>query len=224
MSGSESSSGPRPANGFSVIELVVALAIIIVVSAFSVPQFIGARRALRAASIATEIVSEMRKARQMAMAQRRAVTLQYDDTTKRLNVINHGADANGVGFTGAAVLLDPNYPNTNASTVVASRPLAGGGAATSEITYGKPPTAPTSANNLDDRTTLSALNASRQVNITFQPDGRVIDGTTQQPSDFALSFYNSVKPTETARAVSVLGGTGRIKAWRYSSSANKYVE
>ncbi len=210
------------AKGFTIVELVVVLAIIITVSAISAQQLAGARRIMRSAAVARTVVSALRDARQMAISQRRAITFQYDDANKQINIINHGADANGVGISGLGVLTATNYPNTTSSSVERTYPLVSSGLPASDIKYGLPSLAPNGATTLDDKTTLTALTNNR-LNITFQPDGTVVNnaGVSQ---DAALFIYNGVKPLNTAMAISVLGGTGRIKLWRYSSGASKYVE
>jgi hypothetical protein len=61
------------------------------------------------------------------------------------------------------------------------------------------------------------------INITFLSDGTAINAAGNYANP-ALFFYNNVVPNQTASAVSVLGAAGRIKVWRYSTSANKYTE
>jgi prepilin-type N-terminal cleavage/methylation domain-containing protein len=212
----------RSAKGFTVIELVVVVAIISILGAISVQQMISSRRLIRSAAVTREIVSALRDARQMAVSQRRAITFQYDDAKKQINIINHGADADGVGVSGIVVLSASNYPNTTGSSVERTYLLASTGIPASDIAYGLPSGAATGAGTLGDNSTLSAL-TNQKLNVTFQPDGSIINsaGTTK---DFALFIYNASKPKDTASAVSILGGTGRIKAWRYSKGADKYVE
>ena len=105
------------AKGFTLMELVVVVSIIGILGAVSVQQLIGSRKLIRSAAVTREIVGALRDARQMAVSQRRAITFQYDDTKKQVNIINHGADANGVGVSGIGVLTATNYPNTTGSSV-----------------------------------------------------------------------------------------------------------
>jgi prepilin-type N-terminal cleavage/methylation domain-containing protein len=210
------------ARGFTLLELVIVLTIVTILGAISVQQLIGSRRLLRSTAITREVASALRDARQLAISQRRAITFQYDDTKKQINIINHGADADSVGISGISVLTASNYPNTAGSSVERTYQLASTGIPTSDIAYGMPSGAASGSNTLDDKTVLTAL-VSSKLNVTFQPDGSVVNsaGATR---DVAFFVYNAAKPLETAMAVSVLGGTGRIKAWRYSKGAGKYVE
>lgn len=147
------------------------------------------------------------------MSQRRAVTLQYDDQTKQVLIIRQPA-------AGKAVLSLPNFPNATGSVQVSSTTLTGNGVDPSELIYGLPGSV---SSTLSDGTSLTSLPGNKKINITFQPDGSVIDANGN-PVNFALFFYNSKAPSSTASAVSVLGSAGRIKTWNYSGNANKYVE
>lgn len=210
------------AKGFTVAELVVVIAIISILGSVGIVQMAGARRLLRSAAVTREIVSALRDARQMAVSQRRAITFQYDDATKQVNIINHGADAQGTGVSGTGVLSASNYPNTTGSSIERTYSLTSTGIAAGDIGYGLPSGLATSVGTLGDNTSLSTL-ASQKLNVTFQPDGSVIT-SSGATNNVALFIYMKARPLDTAVAISVLGGTGRIKAWRYSSSASKYVE
>lgn len=199
--------------GVSLVELLIVAAIMVAVGGIAVPQIVGMRRLWRSSSMPREIVSQLRLARQQAMTQRRAVTFQYDDATKQISIIRHAT-------SGPAILVAGGYPNTNNSVVVNSRTLAGDGVVPSEISYGIP--SGVSVSSLDD-TTSPSTRVANAVNVTFQPDGSVID-SDGDPLNSAIFIFNSKVPLETASAISVLGSSGRIKLWRYSSRANKYVE
>jgi len=159
------------------------------------------------------------------MSQRQAYTFQYEDTTtkKEIKVL-------GPVTVGAAALSSsaPGCPITT-PTAVSTVGLNQGGLPISEISYGIPiaselpsgaPVIPTGA--LDDGASKTAL-ASSKICITFQPDGRVIDSTGALV-DRALYIYNNRAAQATASAISVLGSSGRVKMWRYTTGANKYVE
>lgn len=208
--------------GFTLTEMVIVVGAIAIIAAIGIPQVVGARRMIRSVGLTREMAGGLRDARQMAISRRRAVTFQYDDDAKVVKLIDHGVNDQGLGKSGITVLTAGNYPYSTGSTVASTMMLTAGGLPASEIGYGLPTGVVLNANKLSDNTTLVELSDHR-LNITFQPDGTIIDNTGK-PRDFAFIIYNKVKPKETAAAISILGITGRIKAWRYSESVQKFLE
>jgi prepilin-type N-terminal cleavage/methylation domain-containing protein len=214
---------PPIESGFSLIEMLIVLAMIGVLTAAAVPQIISQRRLVRTSTVVREVSTQLRLTRQLAMSQRRAYTFQYDDTTKELKII-------GPISPGTVALADPGYPNNTGSSTIASVPLTQGGLSASEIVYGIPtasdlpsgaPAIPTTA--LADGVSKTNLNGSNNLNITFQPDGSVID-TGGGLANRALFIFNGRAAQATASAVSVLGASGRVKIWRYTTNGNRYAE
>jgi type II secretory pathway pseudopilin PulG len=212
----------RSCGGWGLIEALIAIALMLIISVIAIPQIVSSRRLFRMAGIPREVVSLMRLARQRAMAERQAFTFQYDDTTKQILVIDHNA-------AGAAILNDLNYPDTAGSFRVVVTQLTGGGVTATDIIYGIPPPpnpptpgVPAAAATLDDNTTFTPL-VNNKLNVTFQPDGSVINGLGN-PVNRTFFIYNLRAPVDTAKAISVLGTGGRIKAWRYDTNAKKFIE
>jgi prepilin-type N-terminal cleavage/methylation domain-containing protein len=203
----------RTERGVTLIELIIVAAIIGTVVSIGILQLGSMRRLTSSAAIPLQFKVQLRLARQHAMSQRRAVTLQYDDQTKQIAIIRQPA-------AGTAVLSLPNFPNPTGSVQLSSMTLTGNGVDTSELVYGPPDSI---SSTLSDGTSLTSLPINKKINITFQPDGSIIDANGN-PVNFALFFYNSKVPNMTASAVSVLGSAGRIKTWKYNGDANKYVE
>ena len=228
----ERTQGEMKNKGFSVIELVVVLAIAGILTAIAIPQMLAQRRLIRSTGVTREIATQLRLARQLAMSQsgatptgalaRVAFTFQYDNSLKRISII-------GPIPAGTAALGDANYPNNTGSRVVSTVLLTQGGLASSEITYGIPTSSdlpagayPIPTGALGDGVSRTNL-SSGKLNITFQPDGSVIDAANA-PLNRAMFFFNKKAAQDTASAISVIGASGRVKVWRYGSNANAYAE
>ena len=203
----------RSEEGVSLLELIIVFAIVAIVVSFGIFQVASMRRLNSSAAIPLQLKTQLRLARQQAMSQRRAVTLQYDDQTKKISIIRQPA-------AGKAVLSLSNFPTPTGSVQVSSTTLTGNGIDPSDLVYGPPGSV---SSTLSDGTSLTSLPVNKKINITLQPDGSVIDANGN-PVNFALFFYNSKAPNLTASAVSVLGSAGRTKTWKYNGNANKYVE
>lgn len=211
-------------SGRTIIEALTVVAIAGVLTAVAIPQLISSRRLVRSAALPREIVTQLRYTKQQAMSQRQAFTFQYDDATKTIRIIDHNNNENpnaACNVSGAAIVADSNYPNTPCSNVALTVPLTGRIVLPSaELSFGVPPGV--GVTNLSDNTSPTPL-AGGKLNVTFQPNGTIIDGA----GNFAnktLFFYNNKAARETAAAISVLGASGRIKLWRFNSSANQYAE
>jgi Tfp pilus assembly protein FimT len=214
--------GWRAEDGRTIIEVLIVVIIGALMTSFAIPQMLASRRLQRSTVLAREVLAQLRFTRQQAMSQRQAFTFQYDNSTKTIKIFDHQNNNNGNPaclMPGTQVLTTLNYPNTACSVTALTVPLASTVPA-SEITYGVP--SGISNSNLGDGSTLTALSGT-VVNITFQPDGTVMDSSKNYVNK-SLYFYNSVVPTQTATAISVLGAAGRVKVWRYSTSASKYSE
>ncbi|MGH9969273.1 MAG: pilus assembly FimT family protein [Pyrinomonadaceae bacterium] len=214
--------------GFSLMEFLIVVAIGSILTAIAIPQMVAQRRLSRSTAVTREIMTQLRYARQLAMSQsgatatgalrRVAYTFQFDDATKRIRII-------GPIPAGTISLADPNYPNLAGSAAVVTVPLTQGGLSQGEISTGIPanlPGSPTAVEGIN-----GADLAGGRVNITFQPDGSVIDATNN-PVDRAIFIYNNKASQSTASAISVRGASGRVKIWRYTVNANannsRYVE
>jgi type II secretory pathway pseudopilin PulG len=209
-------------SGYSLVQLLVTIAIAGTLSAVAIPQMVVQRRLMRSRAITREIATQMRLARQLAMSQRQAITFQYDTATATINIIDHNNDTTTNPLTGLQVLSASGYPNTTASTVIGTISLAQGGLTTAEIGWGIPAGIPGPPTTADGLSVPDLSTASNKLNITFQRDGSVID-STGNPNSQALFIYNNKAPDATAAAISVMGLSGRVKIWRFNN-VDSYVE
>ena len=190
-----------------------------IIAGISLPQIISARRILQFNGLSREISSQLRFARQQAMSQRQVFRVRYDDSSKKILIIDNeeaGTPANPIAGTAA----NPLGNNPNNDVIVKTTALASTGVPASEIRYGPPPPVLATA-ALPDGTTMTAP-VTNLVEIIFQPDGSVQDANGN-PVNQALFFYDTQAPGDTAMAVSVLGAGGRVKVWKYNKNANSYI-
>lgn len=212
--------GPRPtvpaahsSRGHSLIEMLIVLVMIGVLTSFALPQLLAARRLSRSLGITRELLAQLRHTRQLAMSEKQAFTFQYDNRTKQISIIDHNSNS------GSTLLFDPSYPNTLGSSVVSATPLAET-SLSSEMTFGIPAGLP--RDPLGDGIAMTPF-VKNQLNITFQPDGQVIDATGN-PVGRAMFIYNNRAARATASAISIMGTSGRVKIWRYDARAKLYAE
>ncbi len=196
--------------GFSLVELVIALAVIGILAGISIPQIITVKRVMRFKGITREMTALIRFTRQQAMSQRQVFRFRYDHRTKQVVIIDNeelGTAAN------------PLANNPANDRIVKTVSFSGPSLLDSEMVWGRPPGAPAT---LSDGTVATAL-VNNQLEFSFQPDGTVLDANGALASR-ALFFYHSLYPDETAMAISVIGAGGRVKLWRYNRNANLYID
>lgn len=210
----------RDDRGFSLIQLMLVMVIMGILTAVAIPQMIAQRRLTRSIDVTRELMTQMRLARQLAMAQRQAITFQYDTTNEAINIIDHNnADT---PTSGVDVLTAAGYPSTAGSTVLSTVSLRQGGLQSGEMSWGIPASLPGSPTTADGLVVPNISTASNKLNITFQRDGSVVDATGN-PVDTALFIYNNKAAKATASAISVRGASGRVKIWRYNN-VDSYIE
>jgi prepilin-type N-terminal cleavage/methylation domain-containing protein len=191
----------KNSRGFSIPELLIVLLVGAIILVLALPQLISSRRLMKFSAMQKQVAASLVEARQEAMSQRKPVTYVYDDRNKQLVIYGGSFGAFG-----------------DATNKVYN--LTGFGVDAADIKYGRPSGVSSAA--LNDTTNMTSTTRS-QVEITFQPDGSVIDASNN-PQNNALFFYHNKYKKDAAFAVSILGAGGRIKIWRYSKGVNAYVE
>lgn len=187
--------------GISLPEVVVVLLVGAIIAVLALPHFMSTRELRVFSEFQQKLVGAMNDARNQAMNQKRPVTFRYEDASKR-------AVLWGGGF-------GPYGGPKNKSIDLSVEGLQFG-----DVRYGQPEGV--SVDRLAD--TSRALRLEKgAVEITFQPDGTLVD-ESGFPMSRAIFFYHDKYRIDSAFAISVLGGSGRIKAWRYRTSAETYLE
>jgi type II secretory pathway pseudopilin PulG len=191
---------PRNADleaGFTLIQLVAAVAIIVIVTVIAYESYYNALPALRANTAMQLLEAELRQAREVSIDQRRNVTVTFQGTSELVAAVQSSAACPPSGGS-STQLYDYFLPEGFVYVVFSSigdTPDSFGNSAA--VTYN------CSANSLP-------------CTITFQSDGSVLDG--QCGSSNGSIFIGLTGKTPTARAVTILSATGKIKGWHYTGS------
>jgi prepilin-type N-terminal cleavage/methylation domain-containing protein len=190
----------RPKNadveaGFTMIELMLALVIIVLVFGMAFEAFSTALPSMRADSGMQFLEAQLRLAREVAIDQRRYVQVTFKGTSELVGVI---VGINGGSNTQLYDYLLPERMSYTLFTGIGDTPDAYGNS--SAVTYNCP-------------------GSTLPCTITFSSDGSAQDG--QSGSGNGSIFIGIAGQTRTARAVTILSATGKIKGWRYTGSAWK---
>jgi len=175
--------------GYSLTEMVVVVGIMAVVSGIAVFQISNTRSALKGDAAMRVVLSQMNYARENAITQRRNMRVVFDLGT-RIQVKREETD--GTTTTLTTMLFETGQ---FAPLVTTDTPDGFRSDNTSGVTF------------------PGAAVVGGELQIRFTPDGKFInqDGATQNGT-VCVGVGSDVL---TARAVTVMGSTGRIRGWRW---------
>lgn len=198
--------------GFSMVELVVVLSIIIIMSAVSIPYILNYRKVYRSDDQATKIVDLISEAGQLALTRRRTMRLEIDLTDNAILII----DENG---TNPDVQLK-KIPLEKAADVRID-------AIPSGVTKPNPPNYTDISFSTDAVGHLVGSTTVISHNVwvaRFQRDGSVVNNAG---TPISVNIYvwppitsGSLTPrnTKEIRAITIFGGSGAVRYWKYNGS------
>jgi len=170
--------------GFTLIEMMVTLSISAIVGGMATARLTEVRRTIQSDSAMRAVMAEMNTARDMAVAQRRNMEVQFTGGNW-IRVLRH--EAPGIVTTPLrGVALESN--------------------ATFALTAGVPDTPDAFGNG-------SAVSFGAAQSVMFGTDGTLID-ENGNPLNGTV-FLTIDGQQQSARAVTVLGATGRIRGYRW---------
>ena len=189
--------------GFSLIELMVVVIIIITIAAMAILQMGPALQGAQEDAAMRQVLDQLRQAREYSIANRR-----YVQVTFPTNVIG-GTTYYQVQMTlrndlttGAAVV----NPILSTVTIEPGVPYALTGMPDTPDGYGN-----------SNQIYFGGVAGGPVGGMLFQSDGELVSGTTFLPINGTVFLGIAGQPS-TGRAVTVLGTTGRIRGWRSSGS------
>lgn len=186
--------------GFSMIEMCVVVSLILVLSAMAV---FSIRPALQDANCDTamrQVIDQLRQAREYAITNRRYVQVTFPVVA---------------GFS-SVVITQRNDLTTGAGAlnpVLSTVPIHDPEQFYVFAALGDTPDAYGNAAGI----TFEGISGGPVGGMLFQSDGELVDGASYQPINGTI-FLGLAGQTSTARAVTVLGGTGRVHAWKISGN------
>ncbi len=200
-------------NGFSALELLIVVAIILVLSAISIPFFYNYTRLYKSEDEALKLMDNMREASQLALAKRRTFRLEIDITDNTLLII----DENGA----AADTLVKSIPLENTLEVRMDKIPNG-------VTKPVPPNFANAA--FIDDALGHKVGATTVINhkvwaARFNSDGSVVTAANL-PVNVNLYVWppseaNSDVPRNKVevRSLTIFGSTGAVRYWKHNGTS-----
>lgn len=202
-------SATNPERGASLVEIIIALVIIGILSAVSLPYIVNYKKYYKSEDQALKMMDLMREAQQLALAQRRTIRFEIDLTDNAVLLIDQSASAAG--------------------TLRKKIPLE----ATKDIRVDMIPTGvtkpnPPNYNNITFATdTVGHTEGAQTVTghsiwaARFQRDGSVVNAAGT-PISVNIYIWPPITPGSTTprrkneiRAITMFGGSGAIRYWKY---------
>ena len=187
-------------SGFSMMELLIVVSIILIVTAISITQLRPNLQNARIDAAMRQVLETLRQAREYSIANRRYVQLKFP-ATNQLQLIQLDTLTPGAG--GINPVLD---------TVTLSPPLI--------FTLDGMPDTPDAYGNGGPIYFEGIVNGPVG-GMVFQSDGEFLDGATFLPINGTV-FLGVTGQQSTARAVTVLGTTGRVRGWKSQGNTTWY--
>lgn len=173
--------------GFSLTEAVIVICLLSVVSGFAVLNVGEVLPAMSANAAMNQTVAQLRRGRELALAQRRNIELKFLGT-KQIQLVR--------------------YEVPNGTTVLSTITLEGKNEF--RLFSGTPDTPDGFGNG-------SAVSLSGPASWMFLSNGILVDSATN-PANGSI-FLGQDQHPETARAITILGATGRIRNYKWTRNA-----
>lgn len=187
--------------GFTLIEICVVIILMMILSAMAIVGMQPAVQNAKYDAAMREIVTQLRQAREYAIANRRYVQVTFPTVGSRPQVVMTQMNT----LTPGAGAVNP---------VISTVTIEGPG---TYLVYGGLPDTPDAFGN-GGPIYFEGLIGGPVGGMLFQSDGELVDGLTFLPINGSVFMATAGQPT-TARAVTVLGTTGRIRGWKSSGAS-----
>lgn len=198
----------RTQRGFSMVETVTVVAIMMILMALAVVQSFGTMESYQANSAMATVVSQLRVARQISIDDRRVVQIWIDSAPEsdgRYHVKYQQQPAPQTNEVAGPLVSVPIPAVTQfvLESGVPDTPMAFGNA--DPVYIGNPP-----------------VSGGPPI-MQFNPNGTFTDSTGTNLL-YGTVFIGVPNKTNSARAVTVMGGTGRVRAYTYEGGGLGWQE
>jgi type II secretory pathway pseudopilin PulG len=202
MNSKDSMASAGQESGFTIIELTVVTMIIMIVAVMAIVGISPALQNAKYDAAMRQLVSQIRQAREYAIANRRYVQITFPTVGLRPQVVMTQMNT-----------LTPGAGGVN--PVISTVTIEGPG---TYLVYPGMPDTPDGYGN-GGAVYFEGLIGGPVGGMLFQSDGELVDGTTFLPINGSVFLSTNNGQATTARAVSVLGTTGRVRGWKSSGTS-----
>lgn len=204
-------------NGFSLVELFVVLALIVILTAISIPYMYNYTKLYKSEDQALKVMDLMREAGQRALTRRRTMRLEIDLTDNMLLIIDENKPGAGDDREIKAIPLEaPDRVRIDQIPTGITNPTP--------PSYNDAVFAPDTIGHLRGATTITGHNvwAAR-----FKSDGSVVNAV-DNPVSANLYLWTPLTPGNPApknnkevRAITIFGGSGAVRYWKHDGTTFK---
>jgi type II secretory pathway pseudopilin PulG len=195
----------RGARGFSVMELLMVVVCLLIVGGMAVLRIIPNLQNSRSDVAMQQVLGQLRQAREYAIENRRYVQVTFPV------VIASGQTLSEITMTQKNSLTANAGADVVLSTIPIEQPLQ-------FYIYSGVIDTPDGFGN-SAAVYFENTSGGPSGGMYFQNDGELVDGSTFQAINGSVFIGNSTLTNTAARAVTVLGATGRVRAWKFNGSA-----
>jgi prepilin-type N-terminal cleavage/methylation domain-containing protein len=208
----------KAAKGFSLIELIVVISVIVILTAVSIPYIYNYKRLYKSEDQALKVMDMMREAGQLALNRRRIIRFEIDLTDNAMLII----DENSPSTTGDDTLIRSIPLERPFEVRMDTRP-----ATVAAVNQPTPPNyndatfAPDTTGHKAGGSTISnhSVWAAR-----FRSDGSVVN-SFGNPISSNLYLWpprtpgnSAARSTREVRAITMFGGSGAVRYWKYNGT------
>lgn len=195
----------RRERGFTMLEMVLVIAIMMVLGGLAIIQSFGSFEAYQVNSAVDTVASQLRLARQLAISQRRNVQVQI--TTSSPYSVSYTI----LPRPGSA---DPTQPTV--SSIVSSKQV-------SFMQESGVPDTPMVFGTCSGSGVCIASVGGGPAFMQFTSTGQFTDSTGVNPINGTV-FIGVPSQVATARAVTIMGSTGRVRPYYYVGGTTTWTE